>query len=26
LHLSIIYNGAVQGHCENERCVRWYAD
>jgi len=26
LHLSIIYNGSVQGHCENERCVRWYAD
>jgi hypothetical protein len=25
LHLSVIYSGAVQGHCENERCVRWHA-
>src|SRR5262245_4029881 len=26
LHLSLTDNDCVQGDCENERCVRWYAD
>ena len=26
LHLSIIYNGCVQGRCETEECIAWRED